>query len=60
MMSNDNIPVSLSANAAKRIATLIKAKENEKLKFRISINGGGCSGFQYDFALVEEKNPDDL
>ena len=59
MTSNDT-PVSLSANAAKRINTLVESKGNQNLKFRISINGGGCSGFQYDFALVEDSKDDDL
>lgn len=59
-MTNDNSPVTLSANAAKRINTLVENQGNDNLKFRISINGGGCSGFQYDFALVEETKDDDL
>ena len=59
-MTNDNTPVTLSANAAKRINTLVESQGNDNLKFRISINGGGCSGFQYDFALVEDSKDDDL
>jgi iron-sulfur cluster insertion protein len=59
-MTNDNSPVTLSANAAKRINTLVESQGNDNLKFRISINGGGCSGFQYDFALVEDTKDDDL
>ena len=27
---------------------------------RISVEGGGCSGFRYDFALVADTNDDDL
>ncbi|MCC3860527.1 iron-sulfur cluster insertion protein ErpA [Pseudemcibacter aquimaris] len=59
-MTNDNTPVTLSESAARRINTLVESKGNKDLKFRISINGGGCSGFQYDFALVEDKQDDDL
>ncbi len=59
-MTNDNSPVTLSASAARRINTLVESQGNDNLKFRISINGGGCSGFQYDFALVEETKDDDL
>lgn len=59
-MTNDNTPVTLSENAAKRINTLVESQGNKNLKFRITINGGGCSGFQYDFALVEESKEDDL
>ena len=59
-MTNDNSPVTLSENAAKRINTLVESQGNKNLKFRITINGGGCSGFQYDFALVEDSKEDDL
>lgn len=59
-MTNDNTPVTLSENAAKRINTLVESQGNKNLKFRITINGGGCSGFQYDFALVEDSKEDDL
>jgi len=59
-MTNDNTPVTLSENAAKRINTLVESQGNNNLKFRISINGGGCSGFQYDFELVEESQDDDF
>lgn len=59
-MTEENTPVTLSESAAKRINTLVESKGNKELKFRISINGGGCSGFQYDFALVEESKDDDI
>ena len=45
--------------ALKRIATII-AKENDKSALRISVEGGGCSGFSYQFDLVNEQNDDDL
>ena len=54
-MTSENSPVSLSANAAKRINTLVKSQGNDNLKFRITINGGGCSGFQYDFSFDKSK-----
>ncbi len=27
---------------------------------RVAVNGGGCSGFQYDFDITTDINPDDL
>ncbi|WP_417318416.1 iron-sulfur cluster insertion protein ErpA [Emcibacter sp.] len=59
-MDNMDTPVTLSASAAKRISTLIQGEGNPGLKFRIAVNGGGCSGFQYDFNLVNDQKDDDL
>ena len=48
----------LSKDAINRIKFLLK---NEKGSyFRISVLGGGCSGFQYDFSFVSSPNSDDL
>lgn len=49
----------LSDNAAKRIAFLIK-KEPLNSFFRLTVSGGGCSGFQYNFSFDNLKNNDDL
>lgn len=55
--SNDQ--VGLSARAARRI-TKIVALEPETPILRVSVEGGGCSGFQYGFNLVSAPEPDDL
>lgn len=59
-MAIESTPVTLSQSAANRIATLCKNEGDNDLKFRISVDGGGCSGFQYDFKLVKEQQDDDL
>ncbi|MBS0297708.1 MAG: iron-sulfur cluster insertion protein ErpA [Proteobacteria bacterium] len=51
--------VTLSEAAAQRIAALSQA-EGRPLKLRVAVDGGGCSGFQYRFDLVEAVEPDDL
>lgn len=45
--------VSLSETAAKRIAEIL-ATEPGKSAMRVSVEGGGCSGFSYKFDLVGE------
>lgn len=52
-------PVSVSARAARRIAEILKA-EPQPAMLRVAVTGGGCSGFQYNFALDEMKAADDL
>ena len=46
--------------AVKKIKDLITIKKNLNLKLRIYINGGGCSGFQYQFVFDEKINKDDI
>jgi iron-sulfur cluster assembly accessory protein len=51
--------VTLSASAAQRLNTLSDA-EGHKVMLRVAVEGGGCSGFQYQFDLVQASEPDDL
>lgn len=53
------LPVTLSDRAARRIARIL-TKEPPGSMLRVAVNGGGCSGFQYEFAITGERNPDDL
>ncbi|MEX0859947.1 MAG: iron-sulfur cluster assembly accessory protein [Cucumibacter sp.] len=46
--------VKLSDSAAARIARIL-AKEERGTVLRISVAGGGCSGFQYEYNLVRES-----
>lgn len=50
--------VLLSDSAARRIAKLAAA-EGPDARFRVSITGGGCSGFQYNFSFDSQVADDD-
>ena len=51
--------VTLSPNAARRLREITVA-EGRPVMLRVAVDGGGCSGFQYRFDLVEAAEPDDL
>ena len=53
------MPVTVSARAAKRIAQILKS-EPPTMMLRLAVTGGGCSGFQYNFALDDTRQDDDL
>ncbi|MDX2289818.1 MAG: iron-sulfur cluster insertion protein ErpA [Hyphomicrobiaceae bacterium] len=51
--------VNLTEAAARRIREIVAAEAVNKL-LRVSVEGGGCSGFQYKFDLVPDQQADDL
>ena len=51
--------VTVSERAAKRIGEILKA-EPPGTMLRVSIEGGGCSGFQYTFDMERARADDDL
>ena len=51
--------MTLSPSAAARVAA-IAAKQGKPAILRLSVEGGGCSGFQYKFGLAESPEADDL
>jgi iron-sulfur cluster assembly accessory protein len=51
--------VTVSERAARRIGEILKS-EAPGTMLRVSVEGGGCSGFQYKFDMEREKAADDL
>lgn len=51
--------VTISERAARRIGEILKNEGNDA-KLRISVEGGGCSGFQYKFDIERAQAEDDL
>jgi iron-sulfur cluster insertion protein len=51
--------VGMTASAAKRVATMIAQDGGSGLMLRVSVSGGGCSGFQYGFSFDDTVNADD-
>jgi iron-sulfur cluster assembly accessory protein len=52
--------VSLTNSALTRIREIKQKPDNHKKFLRISISGGGCSGFQYVFELDDEEREGDI
>jgi len=52
--------VGFTEAAAGKLKSLILDEKNPKLKLRVFVNGGGCSGFQYGFEFDENVNDDDI
>ena len=52
--------VDLTDRAAEKVRELIDDEGNERLKLRVFVTGGGCSGFSYGFTFDEEASDDDV
>ena len=54
-----SLDVTLTPNAARRIRAIGEA-EGRPVMLRVAVEGGGCSGFQYLFELVDQAQADDV
>ncbi len=50
----------ITDNAALRISELIANESNNKIALRVAVDGGGCSGFMYNFNLIDNINDEDF
>jgi iron-sulfur cluster insertion protein len=53
-------PFTVSERAAKRISQILASEEAQDARLRISVSGGGCSGFQYGFDLDDQPADGDV
>ena len=52
-------PMQFTEGAARKVKTLVEEEGNPRLKLRVFVTGGGCSGFQYGFTFDEDLAEDD-
>ena len=55
----DAPPLAVTARAAKRVAEILKS-EPAGAMLRVSVEGGGCSGFQYKFGIDTSLTAEDI
>ena len=51
--------IQMSARAADKVSELIQGEENDELKLRVFVTGGGCSGFSYGVTFDDDIAQDD-
>ena len=52
--------ITITESAKGKIQDILLEENNPKIKLRMFVQGGGCSGFNYGFTLDEEQNEDDF
>jgi iron-sulfur cluster insertion protein len=52
--------ITLTENAILKLQDVIAEENNPKLKLRVFVEGGGCSGMSYGFTMDEDQSDDDF
>lgn len=60
MSDRELAPMTLSANAARRIRFLMEQENQPGAAVRVAVTGGGCAGFQYGFDFDAAVAEDDF
>jgi len=58
--ASDEQPIFLTPSAVEAIKNAIKSEGNGCEGLRVSVIGGGCSGYQYNLDFEKEGRPDDV
>lgn len=58
-INKENHGFSITDSAQKQIETVL-AEDIAGEYFRVAVNGGGCSGFQYEFGIADKVGHDDI
>jgi iron-sulfur cluster insertion protein len=58
--ANASTNMTMTESCAKRLQVLRDKENNPKLMLRVAVLGGGCSGFQYELSLDDQKHPEDI
>ncbi len=53
-------PVTLSDNAAQKVAALMAEEGGEDLALRVAVRAGGCSGYSYEMFFDSDISSDDI
>jgi iron-sulfur cluster insertion protein len=59
-MSEASTPISLTESAGRRVSVLVAKEKSPGARLRVTVSGGGCSGFQYGFSLDDKVGDDDI
>ena len=52
--------LTISDSAITRLKVMMTAEDNDSLMLRVSVSGGGCSGFQYGFSFDDKLHDNDM
>src|SRR3989344_1954086 len=52
--------MTITEGAQKRVLATREKQGNPKLMLRVTVLGGGCSGFKYELDFDDKENPDDV